>query len=207
MGALCSFKFKPHFHRGICKVQNWLVSFFFFSCSFLHSLEFWKWMGQIRSFCIKEILVLFSPNDCFQPCSPNFLPLGECLADPITFQSIWVVKIQFRQAYNSTWLLVQVNPSSITCCSSFHAKLERNSEILAGLFSWGKWVRAKLGGWNAFSLQLISRLQPKLYPLSAFILTSPHPCWRKLPNTSKQGDLSEGHNNTRRGAREHWGDL
>lgn len=65
MGALCSFKFKPHFHRGICKVQNWLVSFFFFSCSFLHSLEFWKWMGQIRSFCIKEILVLFSPNDWF----------------------------------------------------------------------------------------------------------------------------------------------
>ena len=30
MGALCSFKFKPHFHRGICKVQNWPVSFFFF---------------------------------------------------------------------------------------------------------------------------------------------------------------------------------
>ena len=52
MGVLCSFKCKPHFPRGIFKVQNWPDSFFFF-CSFLQSLEFWKWMGQIRSSCIK----------------------------------------------------------------------------------------------------------------------------------------------------------
>lgn len=42
----------------------------------------------LNSFGCKLETALFFPSDCFQPRPSNFLPLSECLADTITFQSI-----------------------------------------------------------------------------------------------------------------------